>query len=394
MQGGKEVTRKTFLILLALVLALSVGLVACEPAEEEEEEEEEEEPSLCVDFEDLTLATQYHVGDTIYTSGAIITVEQFQGHGNYAEVGNTGEAGGSGQEMGWINNVNLRFDFNGSCDGLSLLFGEYGGSLHIDINDDPRDFEDFHDIDGDIIGGVNVSVVNGFGQDKGSLTLSGTINQNSFAIGGQELVIDHVCLTSPFEHVYALTIPSPPLTMVPPCRVTDPGDGTFIYAEGTVVDLVAEVVAEGYNFVEWTGDVGTIADVNAAETTITMEGNYEIAARCEQTAMPDLVPAKAPGSASQYASVDAYGRWVFYVRNQGTVDAPASTTGVKVLATGHQYRLMTPVIPAGATVETQQLQPDCGPGAGDCHLEITADYDRQVDEASETNNTVTWTLPP
>jgi hypothetical protein len=37
------VTRKVFLILLALVLALSVGLVACGMSEEEEEEEEEED---------------------------------------------------------------------------------------------------------------------------------------------------------------------------------------------------------------------------------------------------------------------------------------------------------------------------------------------------------------
>jgi hypothetical protein len=43
------VTRKLFLILLALVLALSVGLVACAGGEQEEEEEEEEEgPGLMI----------------------------------------------------------------------------------------------------------------------------------------------------------------------------------------------------------------------------------------------------------------------------------------------------------------------------------------------------------
>jgi len=40
-QGGREVTRKVFLALLALVLALSVGLVACGGVGEQEEEEEE-----------------------------------------------------------------------------------------------------------------------------------------------------------------------------------------------------------------------------------------------------------------------------------------------------------------------------------------------------------------
>jgi len=63
--------------------------------------------------------------------------------------------------------------------------------------------------------------------------------------------------------------------------VTDPGEGTFTYEKGTVVNLVATPDA-GYQFVEWTGDVGTIADVNAATTTITMNGDYSITADFEE----------------------------------------------------------------------------------------------------------------
>jgi hypothetical protein len=59
--------------------------------------------------------------------------------------------------------------------------------------------------------------------------------------------------------------------------VTTPGEGVFTYDEGTVVDLIAEA-EEGYRFVEWTGDIGTIADVYAATTTITMNGDYSITA--------------------------------------------------------------------------------------------------------------------
>jgi hypothetical protein len=44
-----------------------------------------------------------------------------------------------------------------------------------------------------------------------------------------------------------------------------------------VVNLVASP-ATGYQFVNWTGNVGTIANVNAASTTITMNGNYLITA--------------------------------------------------------------------------------------------------------------------
>ncbi len=57
--------------------------------------------------------------------------------------------------------------------------------------------------------------------------------------------------------------------------IAQPDDGTFIYDEGTVVDLMA-IPDPGYRFVAWTGDVDTIADIYAATTTITMNGDYSI----------------------------------------------------------------------------------------------------------------------
>jgi len=63
--------------------------------------------------------------------------------------------------------------------------------------------------------------------------------------------------------------------------VTTPGEGVFPYDKGTVVDLVATPNA-GYRFVNWTGDVGTIADVYAASTNITMNGDYSITANFEE----------------------------------------------------------------------------------------------------------------
>ena len=61
-------------------------------------------------------------------------------------------------------------------------------------------------------------------------------------------------------------------------NVTVPGEGTFgPYANGTVVSLTATPDAS-YTFVNWTGDVGTITNVSAANTTITMQANYSITA--------------------------------------------------------------------------------------------------------------------
>jgi hypothetical protein len=60
-------------------------------------------------------------------------------------------------------------------------------------------------------------------------------------------------------------------------NVTIPGKAMFIYDPGTVVSLNATPDA-GYRFVNWTGNVSAIADVNAAVTDITMDGSYNITA--------------------------------------------------------------------------------------------------------------------
>jgi hypothetical protein len=64
-------------------------------------------------------------------------------------------------------------------------------------------------------------------------------------------------------------------------EVTIPGEGTFAYDEGTMVDLVADA-DDDYRFVKWTGNVSAIADVNADATTITMHDSYFIAANFEE----------------------------------------------------------------------------------------------------------------
>jgi len=83
---------------------------------------------------------------------------------------------------------------------------------------------------------------------------------------------DNYSITANFVKQYDLTISS-----TEGGEVTNPGEETFTCDEGEVVNLVAEA-EEGYHFVNWTGDVGTIADVEDATTTITMNGDYTITA--------------------------------------------------------------------------------------------------------------------
>ena len=91
-------------------------------------------------------------------------------------------------------------------------------------------------------------------------------------------------ITAEFVKQYDLTISS-----TEGGSVTTPGEGVFTYDEGTIVDLVA-TPEEGYWFVEWTGDVGTVADVHAATTTITMNGDYSITANFEELPPSPVYP--------------------------------------------------------------------------------------------------------
>ena len=84
-------------------------------------------------------------------------------------------------------------------------------------------------------------------------------------------VWDDYSITANFELVqYTLIVDS-----TEGGSVTVPGEGESAYPAGTVVDLVA-VADEHYQFVEWTGDVDEIDDVYAADTFITICGDYSI----------------------------------------------------------------------------------------------------------------------
>jgi len=94
--------------------------------------------------------------------------------------------------------------------------------------------------------------------------------------------------------------------------VSTPGEGTFTLDAGTVVDLVATPDAD-YQFVNWTGDVGTIDDVDAASTTITMNGDYSITANFDSNEYW-LTIASTPGG-----SVTTPGEGTFGPYNHGEV---------------------------------------------------------------------------
>jgi hypothetical protein len=89
-------------------------------------------------------------------------------------------------------------------------------------------------------------------------------------------VEDHCSITANFVAAYYLTASS-----TGGGSVTVPGEGTFPYGEGAVVNLVA-IPDDGYQFLNWTGDVDDVANVNDATTTITMNRDCSITANFDE----------------------------------------------------------------------------------------------------------------
>jgi uncharacterized repeat protein (TIGR02543 family) len=136
-----------------------------------------------------------------------------------------------------------------------------------------------------------------------------------------------------FVMVYDLTISS-----TAGGSVTTPGEGTFIYDAGTVVSLVANPLS-GYHFVKWTGDVSTVANINAASTTITMNGDYSITANF--VAVYDLNISSTAGG-----SVTLPGEGAF------TYDAGTVVSLTAAPATGYQFVKWTGDVGTIANINT------------------------------------------
>ena len=148
--------------------------------------------AVTLDFEDLVLGTRYNVGDSFTTSGVTVTAQDFTFSSGvttnlgFSDVENGGLANGSGNELE-VNNILLDFAV-GNVTSLDFAFGEFGGNLNLRVNGVFQNFENFVQLDGLNIGGALVSVVNGLGNDQGTVSLTGPISD--FALGGQEFYID------------------------------------------------------------------------------------------------------------------------------------------------------------------------------------------------------------
>ena len=144
-------------------------------------------------YQDLVLSTTYNVGDTEVSNGVDIRFRCFEHPGSGGTCASTAEIvaavpGCTTQNTLHTNNINAQFDYAGSVGALTnptFQCNERGGNINLAINGDFRNFEDFIDIDGQVVGGCTVQVLSGGGgQDCGEVKFLGTVNV--LLVGGQE----------------------------------------------------------------------------------------------------------------------------------------------------------------------------------------------------------------
>ncbi len=149
----------------------------------------------CIEFEDLPLAEQYEYGQFFVDSGVGMLVEEFfwfpsgSTTDEYALVDNSQDAGGTGQDL-YPNNTNIFFAVDEPLAEISVLYHNFGGNVNLIVNDVLANVENFADLHMTTLGGATITLQPPTGE-AGTLTVSGLIE--SFAIGGQETWIDHVC---------------------------------------------------------------------------------------------------------------------------------------------------------------------------------------------------------
>jgi len=123
-----------------------------------------------------------------------------------------------------------------------------------------------------------------------TLLVSGPGTTVTFRVGGVLANETAVWESGRIDEDFHLTVGEPPPVLsifsTGGGSVTEPGEGDFPFVVGMIVDLVA-TADDGHQFLSWSGDVETIADLNAASTTITIQGDHSITATFVQE-QPDF----------------------------------------------------------------------------------------------------------
>ena len=148
---------------------------------------------------------------------------------------------------------------------VELEIGSTSGGSVVEPGEGSFEYEEGTVVDLDAIAEEDTSFV----EWSGDIETIGDPTSNQTTIE----MLDDYSITAVFDvEVYELTIDS-----TEGGSVVEPGEGSFEYEEGTVVDLEA-MAEDGYVFYEWTGDIETIDDPTSDQTPIEVLDHYSITA--------------------------------------------------------------------------------------------------------------------
>jgi len=160
-----------------------------------------------------------------------------------------------------------------------------------------------------------------------------------------------------------------------------PSHGTLVMDCAFIIRNLRAMGIEVGSFIE--GFI-SIEDLNDARTDRTPTRVTAVYASLHKQVhnLPDLLPLRTERS---YCRLDAQGRLIVTIKNQGEANAPASTTRV-AFDGGAAADRATPALAVGAQADLEPVP--LPPGEGTIVFTITADVVGAIREMNEPNNTV------
>lgn len=148
------------------------------------------EPS-CLDFFSSPTVDSISNGESFLTTNLIAQQDDWPTNG-YLKLDSNNHVG-DGKNLR-IYNINMHLNPSPPVSWISFDFAELGGNNKIIVNNEMHNFSDFPDLQNIIIDqvGFSVEATQAGNNWTGSFTARGAIDQ--FAIGGQELWIDNLCM--------------------------------------------------------------------------------------------------------------------------------------------------------------------------------------------------------